>query len=201
MSTPRHPTFARSEFLALILLLSGVFFRVLRVNVAPDLLPNFSPLMAAALCGALFLPGIVGLLLPLVALLLSDALLNLHYGVPVVSMQLLWTLPCYLMAVGLGWILRHRDGTAVALFPVLGGTLAASLLFYLTTNTGCWFTNPAYHQSLTGWVQSLTVGLPGYPPTWHFFRNSLVSDLLFAALFVVLERSLAAEFREVRSSV
>jgi hypothetical protein len=201
MNTPHHPTFAHSEFLALILLLSGVFFRVLRVDLAPEVLPNFSPLMAAALCGALFLPGILGLVLPLVALLISDALLNLHYGVPLLSMQLLWTLPCYLITVGLGWMLRHRNASSVGLFPVLGGTLAASLLFYLTTNTGCWFANPAYPQSLSGWVQSLTVGLPGYPPTWHFFRNSLVSDLLFATLFVVLERSLAKDRQKIAAVV
>jgi hypothetical protein len=26
--------------------------------------------------------------------------------------------------------------------------------------------------------------VPGYPPTWSFFRSSLLSDLLFSALFV-----------------
>jgi hypothetical protein len=29
----------------------------------------------------------------------------------------------------------------------------------------------------------MTVGLPGFPPTLLFFRNSLVSDLLFTGLF------------------
>ena len=35
-------------------------------------------------------------------------------------------------------------------------------------------------------LQALTVGLPQYgaTPTWMFFRNSLVSDLLFTLLFV-----------------
>ena len=172
---------------AFTLLLLGTFFRVLRVEVAPEVLPNFSPLMASALCGALFLPGWIGLAVPVVALLVSDLLLNLHYGAPLLSAQLLWTLPGYIMAVALGWSLRGRTG----LLPVLGGTLAASVFFYLVTNTGSWLGLTAYPQTFAGWVQALTVGLPGYPPTWTFFRNSLAGDLLFAALFVVVEQALA----------
>jgi len=189
MSSPSPFTFSRREIFALILLLGGIFFRILRVDLDPEVLPNFSPLMAAALCGAVFLPGMIGLILPVVALLISDALLNLHYGSPVISTQLLWTLPCYLLAVGMGWSLR--ESRRRSLLPVLAGTLATSVIFYLVTNTGCWFASAAYPQNFSGWVQALTTGLPGFPPTWTFFRNSLVSDLIFAALFVAVERSLA----------
>lgn len=183
---PQHPPVSRATLLAVFLLLAGAFFRVLRVDLAPETLPNFSPLMAAALCGAVFLPGWTGLVVPVIALLVSDALLNLHYGVPLLSAQLLWTLPCYLLAVGIGWMLRRRGA---GLERVLGGTLAASILFYLITNTGSWLGLAAYPQTFAGWVQALTTGLPGYPPTWHFFRNALAGDLLFAAVFVLLERA------------
>jgi len=194
MPTFQRSPFSRSEIIALLLLLSGVFFRVIRVDLAPETLPNFSPLMASALCGALFLPGVLGLIIPVVALLVSDALLNLHYGVPVLSVQLLWTLPCYLIAVGIGWSLRSRR--TGMMFPALAGTLAASVIFYLVTNTGCWFGHAAYPQSFAGWVQALTTGLPGYPPTWAFFRNGLLGDLLFASLFVSLESSLTVVKRK-----
>ena len=40
-------------------------------------------------------------------------------------------------------------------------------------------------KNLGGLIQALSVGLPGYAPTWIFFRNSLVSDLIFTAVFVV----------------
>jgi len=172
---------------AFTLLLLGTFFRVLRVEVAPEVLPNFSPLMASALCGALFLPGLIGLVMPVAALAISDVVLNLHYGAPLLSSQLLWTLPGYLVAVAIGWSLRGRT----RLIPVLGGTLAASVFFYVVTNTGSWFGLTAYPQTFAGWVQALTVGLPGYPPTWTFLRNSLAGDLLFAAFFVVMEQALA----------
>ena len=174
-------------YVALLLLLLGTFFRVFRVEVAPEVLPNFSPLMASALCGALFLPGVIGLVVPVAALAISDVVLNLHYGAPLLSSQLLWTLPGYLVAVAIGWSLRGRTG----LIPVLGGTLAASVFFYVVTNTGSWLGLTAYPQTFAGWVQALTVGLPGYPPTWTFFRNSLAGDLLFAAFFVVMEQALA----------
>ena len=173
-------------YVALLLLLLGTFFRVFRVEVAPEVLPNFSPLMASALCGALFLPGVIGLVVPVAALAISDVVLNLHYGAPLLSSQLLWTLPGYLVAVAIGWSLRGRTG----LIPVLGGTLAASVFFYVVTNTGSWLGLTAYPQTFAGWVQALTVGLPGYPPTWTFFRNSLAGDLLFAAFFVVMEQAL-----------
>jgi len=188
MTSNRFSTPSRTGLVAaLALLLFGAFFRVLRVEVAPEVLPNFSPLMASALCGALFLPGWIGLIVPVAALLVSDVVLNAHYGAPVLSVQLLWTLPGYLVAVALGWSLRGRSG----LLPVLGGTLAASVFFYLVTNTGSWLGLMAYPQTFSGWVQALTTGLPGYPPTWTFFRNSLAGDLLFAACFVVVERALA----------
>jgi len=173
--------------LTITLHLSGIFFRVFRADLAPETLPNFSPLMAAALCGAVFLPGWVGLVLPISALLLSDALLNAHYGAPILSAQLLWTLPCYLIAVGIGWMIRERRS---GLWPIMGGTVLSSCFFYLVTNTGCWLGFAAYPQTFAGWMQALTVGLPGYEPTWMFFRNSLLGDLLFAALFVAVERSL-----------
>lgn len=188
MTSEQPSTHSRALLGAVLLLLLGVFFRVIRVDLAPETLPNFSPLMAAALCGAVFIPGWLGLMVPVTALLVSDSLLNIHYGVPLISSQLLWTLPCYLIAVGLGWMIREHRGS---LLPVLAGTFAASVIFYLITNTGSWLGLAAYPHTLAGWIQSLTRGLPGYPPTWTFFRNSLAGDLLFAAFFVSLERTLA----------
>ena len=188
MTTNRISSSSFTIATALSLLLLGTFFRVFRADLAPGTLPNFSPLMAAALCGALFIPGWLGLVVPVAALLISDALLNIHDGLPAISSQVLWTLPCYLLAVGLGWMIREYRG---GLGTIMGATLVSSFMFYLVTNTGSWLGLAAYPQSFAGWVQAITTGLPGYPPTWMFFRNSLVSDLLFAACFVAAERALS----------
>jgi hypothetical protein len=46
----------------------------------------------------------------------------------------------------------------------------------------------------------LTVGIPGYPPSWTFLRSSLISDLLFTSLFVAgVEWSARSSAGKVRS--
>ena len=41
-----------------------------------------------------------------------------------------------------------------------------------------------YEKTLAGWLRALTTGMPGYPPTWEFFRGTLLSGGLFSGLFV-----------------
>ena len=58
---------------------------------------------------------------------------------------------------------------------------------YVTTNAFAWISDPGYVHS-SGLIQALTVPvLPQYSatPSWMFFRNSLLSDLLFTGLFVL----------------
>jgi hypothetical protein len=63
-------------------------------------------------------------------------------------------------------------------------SVAGSFGFYLITNTASWLTSTGYHKTAAGWIQALTVGLPAYPPTWLFFRNSFVSDACFTVSFL-----------------
>jgi peptidoglycan/LPS O-acetylase OafA/YrhL len=65
----------------------------------------------------------------------------------------------------------------------LGGGLLGAILFYLITNSTSWLHDPAYPKTLAGWIQALTVGTPGWPHTWEFFRNTLLSGGLFSGLF------------------
>src|SRR6185437_12180302 len=71
---------------------------------------------------------------------------------------------------------------------LLGGGLLGAILFYLITNTASWlfnpFHNPEYTKNLAGWVTALTKGTAGWPQTWEFFRNTLLSGGIFTALFV-----------------
>jgi hypothetical protein len=60
------------------------------------------------------------------------------------------------------------------------------LAFYFVTNSVSWLVEPAYAKTAGGWLQALTTGLPGYAPTWTFLRNSLLSDLGFSALLMLL---------------
>lgn len=91
-----------------------------------------------------------------------------------------------LALIGMGQLFRERKAG-----QVFGGSLLAAVAFYLITNSLSWLLEPAYAKSPTGYLQAIWTGLPEYPPTWLFFRNSLVSMALFSGLFILAHRQLA----------
>jgi hypothetical protein len=91
---------------------------------------------------------------------------------------------------------------------LLPASIAGSLIFYIVTNSVSWLFDPGYVKNFAGLIQALTIGLSQFSatPTWMFFRNSLVSDLIFTCLFVVCmnagrrmgrSRERASQFRPV----
>ncbi len=143
-------------------------------------LHNFAPLSAIALCGAMALPRRAAFTMPLVGLLVSDLILNQYYGVPLLSFEMMARYVVLAAIAGAGWWLRRHPQAMV----VLGMSALCSVAFYFVTNTASWITEPAYAKTFAGWAQALTGGLPGYPPTLTFFRNTLLSDVLFTGLFL-----------------
>jgi len=147
----------------------------------PGMLPqNFSAAHALLFCAAFWLPGWMGWVLPLATIIVTDILLNLfHYSMPVMVPELVvnWMILA-LFVVLAKWLARRRSYGRVFL-----GTLIGALLFYLVSNTVSWMVNPAYAKTIAGWVQALTVGLPGFPPTWLFGLKSLLGTGLFTGLF------------------
>ena len=148
----------------------------------PGLMPqNFSAAYAIAFCGAVYFTGAMAWWLPLGTLLITDIALNvLYYHVPVFSWYMLVKTLGFVGIVALGKLFSPRNNW----FQLLGGGLLGAILFYLITNTASWIYNPGYVKTLAGWWQALTTGIPGLPPTWEFFRNTLISGGLFTALFV-----------------
>lgn len=165
---------------AVFLLAFGILTRLAPLAGASFWPAHFAALTALALCGGVLLPRALSFALPVAALLISDLLLNAHYQVSPVDATML---PRYALLLGTAWLGMRLTRGGLRLLPLLGGALAASSAFYLVTNTLCWITDPGYAKTLAGWLQALTSGLPGYAPTWTFFRNSLVGDLGFTALF------------------
>ena len=147
----------------------------------PGMLPqNFSAAHALLFCAAFWLPGWMGWVLPLATIIVTDILLNLfHYNMPVMVPELVvnWMILA-LFVVLAKWLAKRRSYGRVFL-----GTLLGALLFYLVSNTVSWLVNPVYAKSIAGWVQALTVGLPGFPPTWVFGLKSLLGTGLFTGLF------------------
>ena len=149
-------------------------------NLEPLLPYNFSAAHALLFCAAFWLPGWLGWVLPMATIIVTDLLLNSFvYKEPLLlqsSIPIWITLGIFVVLAK--WLAKRRSYGRVFL-----GTLIGTLLFYLVSNTMAWFGNPAYVKSFAGWIQALTVGLPGFPPTWFFGLKSLLGTSLFTGLF------------------
>jgi hypothetical protein len=171
---------------ALLLVFSAVAYRVttgLLIHSGTNWLCNFAPLAAIALCSAAYLPNKYKFTVPLLTLFISDVIINLSYGAPLFDPQILVRYVALALVGSIGVLLQNR----ASLKTLLPASIVGSTLFYVITNTFSWLSDPGYARNLAGLIQSLTVGLPQYSatPTWMFFRNSLISDLMFTCLFVV----------------
>ncbi len=171
---------------ALLLVFSAVAYRIvmgLFVQSDSTWLSNFAPLAAIALCGAAYFPGKYKFTVPLLALLISDVVLNIHYSASLLDPLILGRYLALAVVGCLGLALQSR----ASLKTLLPASIAGSIIFYLITNAFSWLSDPGYAKNFGALIQALTVGLPAYSatPAWMFFRNSLVSDLFFTAVFVL----------------
>src|ERR1043166_4008894 len=186
-----HPR--RAEYPGLVkgkLTLPITLILVFALSRIPGMLPqNFSAAYALAFCAGVYFSGRMAWWLPLGTLLLTDIALNVYY------LHLGWSVFSSLKDqlfnyVAYGFLIWFgRRFTAKASFMgLLGGGILGAILFYLITNTASWFFNPfgnpEYTKNLTGWLTALTKGTAGWPQTWEFFRNTLMSGGLFTGMFV-----------------
>jgi len=141
--------------------------------------PNFTPIGAMALFGgAYFGRRVLAFAAPLGALLLSDAAIGFHSGMPYVYGSVA-------LIVLIGWVVAKR----MAPLTIAAAALASSVLFFAVTNFGTWATGELYPPSLAGLAACYVAAIP-------FFQNTLAGDLLYSALlfggFALLERRLPA---------
>jgi hypothetical protein len=110
----------------------------------------------------------------------ADVGLNIfYYHVSAVRWDMLLNYAVYAGLIATGkW-----TGKSAPFWKLLFGGILGALLFYLLTNTLSWLLYPGYPKTIAGWIQALFTGMPGYPPSWEFFRNTLLSGGLFTALF------------------
>lgn len=170
---------------AILVIVAVILFRC-AVGTADDTLlrtlANFSPMAALALCAGVAFPRKWALAVPLSAQILSD--LALHWLGR--SMAFSWAysvvlVVAYAAIVAVGWAVRKQPTP----LKLLGASLTGTLLFYFWTNSFSWWQDYGYDKSLAGWVQALTTGLPGYPPTYVFLLKSIGGDLFFTTLFAL----------------
>ena len=138
--------------------------------------PNFTPIAALALFGAAtFERKWLGLVAPLAAMLLSDALIGFHgsMGAVYLSFGLTWLLGV--------WALPVRRSGKLTVSRIALASVTASVLFFLITNFAVWYGSTFYPQNLAGLVTCYVSGLAFYNGT-SFFLNGLVGDLFFSAI-------------------
>lgn len=171
---------------AILMIVALVIFRLVGPLMGGDVaaaVANFSPMAAAMVAGAIYLPGKMAFAVPFGALFVSTLLVNWAKGVPLTNWFVLGAVAGFAIQFALGWLARGTRRIPL----VLGIMVAGSLVFYLLSNTMSFFFEPAYPRNFGGWIQCLTLGLPlpGAPPTFVFLVRSLFSDLLFISLFIL----------------
>jgi len=165
---------------------------VFALSRIPGMLPqNFSAAYPLTFCAGVFFSSRMAWWLPLTTLLITDIGLNIYYlhlgwavfELPTLKYQL-FNYAAYVVLIWLG----RRFNPRASFAALLGGGILGAILFYLITNTASWFFNPfgnpEYTKSFLGWWRALTSGTAGWPQTWEFFRNTLLSGGLFTGLFV-----------------
>ena len=184
-----------SLLLPLILITAAAAFRYLKLGqgVQVPALENFAPWMALAFTGTLvFSKRVPFLILPLLLVVIDLAATGIR---GVMHWEAIGVYGAFAIAAGFASRCRGKLG----LLGSLMGTLACSIAFYLITNTLSWFIDPGYAKTLAGWVQAMTNGLPGLPPTIWFLRNSLLSDLAFSCLLLAAYNT-EASFRRQKTT-
>ena len=150
------------EFLiTLLLILIGVSLRLLPHP------PNFAPIAAIALFGGVYLSRKISLVLPILALLISDIFLGFYQ-----PSLMVFIYGSFLLCVFLGfWLKKHKKW-----HTVLGGSLFCSLIFFFLTNFAVWAFTPWYPKSFSGIIQCYLMALP-------FFKNTMLGDLFYITVF------------------
>jgi hypothetical protein len=187
-STPRQDfagansasdTWGRSA-LIVVLVLFGVAIRVVPHEW------NVAPMGAIALfAGAHFRSRFWGVATPLIALLLSDAIMHLLYlsGLhvhPGFYPRMEFNYLAFAAVAGVGMLLcqgrTECHSVLLRLASIGGAAIVGSLVFFLISNFGAWLALPdLYARTPQGLVECYIKGIP-------FYRATLLGDLIFVPL-------------------
>lgn len=127
--------------------------------------PNFTPLGAMALlAGANFKDIRMALIMPMIAMLISDIIIGFH------STMIFVYGTVAIIILGSHWLIK-----SCTLLNMTIGAVLSAVIFFVTTNFGAWMSHDMYAQNVAGLQQAYIAGIP-------FFKNTLVSNLLFTAV-------------------
>ena len=146
---------------ALVIILIGAGLRLLPHP------PNFAPITAIALFGGVYLTRRKALLLPILAMVISDIFIGYYELSLMIAVY-----GSFLLFVLLGfWLKKHKKW-----YTVLGSSVLAAITFFLLTNFAVWLFAPWYAKNIFGLIQCFLMALP-------FFRNTLLGNLFYVPCF------------------
>lgn len=138
------------------------------------LAPNVSMVAAAGLLAGSLLRARWAVVVPLAAMVVSDAVIGSYDGAVMASVYAMLLAP-----VGLGVLLRsprvRGAGVAWRAAAVGGAAVSSSVLFFVGSNLAVWVFTPWYPATLEGLAACFTAALP-------FFKYTLAGDMVFAGL-------------------
>ena len=126
-------------------------------------LPNFTPVMAIALFGGATLNKRCAVIVPVVLMAISDVFLGFHD-----TILFTWGSAALIAVLGL-WLRERKNFKNIAL-----ASLGSAVLFFVVTNFGAWLS--LYPRTLAGLQECFLAAVP-------FFRSTLVSTMLYSAVF------------------
>lgn len=128
---------------------------------------NFTAMGAAALAAGLLIQNrLLALLVPMTALLISDAVIGFH--------NVMW-------AVYLGYFLMVVCSSSfsqkISVKNVLSSALLGSFIFFAVSNFGVWIEGQLYPLTFSGFVACYEMAVP-------FFKNEIISNMLLTPVLV-----------------
>lgn len=154
--------------ITLLLIIAGIFSRLIPHP------PNFTALVATSMFGGFYLKNIKqAICVVLGAMLLSDLILGFHILMPVIYLTLLIPI-----------LFAHQLAQkSISIKWIVSGSIAASLLFFITTNLAVWGFTTLYPKTFPGLVSCYVAALP-------FLQNQIFGDLfynsvIFGAFFIL----------------
>ena len=160
---------------ALVLMIAvAAAFRLLQSSNVFSIMSNVTPVGAIALFGGCyFRDRWKAFLVPLVALWLSDVLINKMYyfdGWMLYYSGAYWVYGSFALMVIVGQFIKKVSVVNVAL-----GGISAALVHWLVTDFGVWIGDTMYTKDLNGFLQCYYLALP-------FLRNMLIGNLVFCGV-------------------
>ncbi len=175
MSTINSKSLQRNTVLVLIIL-AVIALRTWFAGDSDNLAPfaNFSPLGAMALFGGAYLIGWRGFAFPILAIWVSDILLNrfFFYGEWVLFYEgAFWTYGAFALMVLVGRFILQNVTVSKFLFSAV----TVVLIHWIVTDFGVWMQGTLYPKTAAGFWASLVAAIP-------FERNFLIGTLAYGAV-------------------